>query len=73
MSIGEKLIEKIETYRSVNKKLPETLSDLNEPESMGEGPYYNKIDSDKYEVTFCFGFDDYMTYDSGKKKWLGTY
>ena len=72
MSIGENLIEKIETYKSINKKLPETLSDLNEPESMENGPYYDKIDDNQYEISFCFGFDDDLTYNSVTGKWTGT-
>lgn len=72
ISIGEDLIEKIETYKSINKKLPETLNDLNEPESMENGPYYDKIDDNQYEVSFCFGFDDDLTYNSNTKKWTGT-
>ena len=72
ISIGENLVEKIETYKSINKKLPETLNDLNEPESMENGPYYDKIDDNQYEVSFCFGFDDDLTYNSNTKKWTGT-
>lgn len=70
--IGENLINKVETYKSKYKKLPETLSDLNEIESMGIGPYYNKIDDYQYEISFCFGFDDYMTYNSKKQTWHST-
>ena len=67
--IGEKLIEKIELYQSLHKKLPSDLKDLKETESMGYGPYYQKIDESQYEITFCFGFDEYLIYNSQKKCW----
>ncbi len=72
IDIGEGLIEEIEVYKSINKKLPETLGDLNRPESTGNGPYYNKIDNNQYEIFFCFGFDGDLTYNSVTRKWSGT-
>ncbi len=36
---------------------------------MGEGPYYEKIDSLKYIVYFNIGFDNTLTYYSESKDW----
>lgn len=73
INTGEVLIEKIEAYKATNKKLPETLGDINEPECMGTGPYYEKINDNQYKIVFCFGFDnDELSYDSKTGKWSCT-
>ena len=66
---GQKLINKIDSFQYVNKKLPNSLTDLGETESMGVGPFYEKIDENKYRVYFCIGFDAYKIYNSGTKEW----
>ncbi len=50
-------------------KLPESVKDLNLAPEMGEGPYYEKIDSLKYIVYFNIGFDNTLTYYSESKDW----
>lgn len=66
---GSKLIQKIELYCESYHKLPNSLSDINEIESMGIGPHYNKIDKNNFEVYFCLGFDEYFIYSSKSKEW----
>ena len=63
----EALIHKIDSFNVANNKLPESLRDINIEESMCEGPYYNKVDSNEYEIYFSFGFDEYMIYNSKNK------
>lgn len=67
---GKELIEKIEEYKQKHGKLPENLSDLGVIEAMGEGPYYEKIDSINYIVYFNIGFDNRKVYYSYLKKWV---
>lgn len=69
-SKGNELIDKVEEYKQKNGELPETVSDLGIIETMGEGPYYEKIDSLKYIVFFNIGFDDRKVYYSHLKKWV---
>lgn len=66
---GQVLIDKIEHYRSIHKLLPDDISSLGENETMSDGPYYEKVDSNIYRIYFCLGFDDYKVYDSRDKKW----
>lgn len=69
---GSLLIEKVEKYKIEYGKLPETVSELHIKSEMGEGPYYEKIDSLKYIVYFNIGFDDMLTYDSETNIWKET-
>ncbi len=66
---GFVLIKKVETYKKDYGKLPESVKDLNLTPEMGEGPYYEKIDSLKYIVYFNIGFDNTLTYYSESKDW----
>ncbi|MDD3629571.1 MAG: hypothetical protein PHF55_00890 [Bacteroidales bacterium] len=69
---GNKLIEKIESYRQRHGELPDYVTELGIEEEMGEGPYYEKIDSVKYIVYFNIGFDNSFIYYSDTKKWEWT-
>jgi hypothetical protein len=70
ISKGSELIEKIEEYKQEYGELPETVSDFGVIETMGEGPYYEKIDSLNYIVFFNIGFDNRKVYYSHSKKWI---
>lgn len=69
---GQELINEIELYRGSHNKLPETVKDINEVETMGNGPYYEKVNEMTYKVYFCVGFDKYKIYDSRIKSWNYT-
>lgn len=66
---GSLLIEKVEKYKLQYGKLPESVKDLNIQSEMGEGPYYEKIDSIKYTVYFNIGFDNTLNYYSDTGEW----
>lgn len=66
---GKILIEKIETFRKTNKRLPNNLTEIGINEPMKEGPYYEKKDSLNYIVFFNIGFDNAKIYYSDKKIW----
>ena len=66
---GQVLIDKIEYYKSIHKRLPNSMESLGEKETMSNGPYYEKVDSNVYKIYFCIGFDDYKVYNSRDKKW----
>lgn len=71
-SKGNFIIEKVEEYKSKNKRLPKSLEELNVETGMGEGPYYEMIDSTKYKVYFNIGFDNTLIYHSDTKEWKET-
>ena len=66
---GNILINKIETFRQIEKRLPDNLTDLGIEDPMNSGPYYEKKDSVDYIVFFAVGFDETYTYYSDKKAW----
>ena len=66
---GEFLISKIEEYHKQKDRLPDSLSDLEIAEEMGEGPYYEKKDSLHYIIYFNIGFDNTKIYYSETKEW----
>ena len=64
------LIEKIETFKRLEKRLPNDVKELGLEEPMNDGPYYEKKDNVIYVVFFNVGFDhDTYIYYSDKKKW----
>lgn len=66
---GARLIKKIETYRVLNNRLPNTIADIGLTEPMEQGPYYEKTDSLYYIVFFNIGFDETKTYYSQTQNW----
>jgi len=66
---GTVLIQKIETFRTIEKRLPQNLMELGVEEPMNEGPYYEKLDSVNYKVYFNIGFDNSKVYYSELKEW----
>lgn len=66
---GEILISKIEEYRKQKGRIPDSLSDLEIAEEMGDGPYYEKKDSLHYIIYFNIGFDNTKIYYSKTKEW----
>jgi len=66
---GKQLIEKVEKYKKEYGKLPESTSDLGVQAEMGEGPYYEKLDSTNYTVYFNIGFDNTLMYHSDTGEW----
>lgn len=69
---GSLLIEKVEKYKSQYGQLPESVKNLKIESEMGEGPYYEKVDSLKYIVYFNIGFDNMLTYYSDTEIWKET-
>jgi len=66
---GYLLINKIETFKNKEKRLPNSVKELGNEEPMDEGPYYEKRDSTRYVVFFNIGFDETLIYYSDKKEW----
>ena len=66
---GVILISKIEEYHKQKGQLPNSLSDIEIAEEMGDGPYYEKKDSQYYIVYFNIGFDNAIIYSSKTKEW----
>lgn len=66
---GQVLIDKIESYRRIHKRLPNSIESLGERETMSNGAYYEKVNDNTYKIYFCIGFDDYKVYNSKDNKW----
>ena len=69
---GAVLVEKVEEYKAKHNKLPKSEEDIDFTFEMGNGPFYEKIDSLRYIVYFSIGFDEYFTYSSETKEWENT-
>jgi len=67
--VGGELIEKVEKYHDRTGDLPNSISELELEENMGEGPYYEKVDSNSYKVYFNIGFDNSKVYYSDLDEW----
>lgn len=66
---GDKIVKKIENYRSVNNKLPLSLEDIGVKETM-EGPFfYKRKDSIYYMIWFGTYVGESMYYYSDTKEW----
>ena len=66
---GKWLIEKVENYKKQYGELPESAADLNVESEMGEGPYYEKLDNNRYTVYYNIGFDNTFAYYSDTGEW----
>jgi len=66
---GRSLIDKIETFRQTEHRLPNSVKELGLEEPMNNGPYYEKKDSINYIVFFAVGFDETYIYYSDKNEW----
>jgi hypothetical protein len=66
---GIGIIQKIEFYRMIKGKLPDSLDDIGE-DPQADGPiYYSKIDSVNYEIWFGTTLGESCVYRSETKKW----
>ncbi len=66
---GNKIVEKIENYKSINNELPSSLEDIGIKETM-EGPFfYEKKDSIYYMIWFGTYVGESMYYYSDTKEW----
>lgn len=67
---GQALVEKIENFKEMKGKLPDSISELGIDSEMGEGPYYKKESDSTYIVYFNIGFDNSLVFSSNTKKWI---
>jgi len=72
---GDKVIKKIEQFRSLNNRLPESLTDIGIiVKDEGDPPfYYQKKDSVHYTISFGTILGESKVYHSDSKKWLDTF
>lgn len=69
MTEGNKLVDKIESYRVLNHKLPNSLADIGIKETEDGPLYYEKKDSINYIVWFGTELGESKTYYSSTKRW----
>lgn len=69
MKEGSEVIQKIEIFKTQNKRLPNALSELGIVESESDRIFYEKRTDTYYVVYFNIGFDDIKAYHSDSKKW----
>lgn len=67
--IGSRMVNKVDSFYAINKRLPELQDIMYLEDEHGIGPFYEKISTDKYSIYFGLGFDEYYMYDSDKKEW----
>lgn len=66
---GAFLIDKIENFRQIEKRLPNSVEELGLEEPMNSGPYYERKDCENYVIFFTIGFDETLIYYSDRKEW----
>jgi hypothetical protein len=75
IKFGTELIEKIENYKKINGKLPETndwqtLEKLGFKKDESAKPTYTADPDGNYELVYIDGFDGpYLLWNSQEKKW----
>ncbi|KAF5061563.1 hypothetical protein DSECCO2_314140 [anaerobic digester metagenome] len=71
---GNTLVEKIEVFRTENKRLPTSLDELGIEERDGiDVLYYDKRDSLHYTVSFGTSLGESVIYYSDTKQWEDRY
>jgi hypothetical protein len=71
---GNKLVSKIEYYRTKHNKLPNSLEDIGIEETDGlDVLYYSKKDSIHYIIWFGMDLGESTTYYSDTKTWENLY
>ncbi|THH39805.1 hypothetical protein [Neolewinella litorea] len=68
-SQGKVIVDLVERYRVEQNKLPQSLSDIDYQANMGNGPYYEVLDSADYRIYFTIGFDELYQYSSKNNQW----
>lgn len=67
---GNILIEKVERYKTINNKIPNSLKEIGENEESDNYPFfYQKHDSLYYSISFGISIDDSKIYYSDTKQW----
>lgn len=66
---GAFLIDKIETFRQTENRLPNSVEEIGLEEPMNSGPYYERKDNENYVIFYTIGFDESFIYYSDKKEW----
>ena len=69
--LGEQVVAKVENFRQINGRLPESLQEIGiQVKSLSDPPvYYLKKDSDHYIVWYGLSLGESMAYDSQTKQW----
>ena|ERR1700748_2161205 len=72
---GNELVQRIENFRTKNKRLPNSLQELGskEEESGADAIFYDKRDSSNYTVSFAMSIDYNKFYYSDTKRWEDGY
>jgi effector-binding domain-containing protein len=74
MREGKEIINKVEEYKKVNNRLPNSLSDMGIEEHDGmDALYYYKRDSINYTVSFPISAEKHKFYYSDSQKWEDGY
>lgn len=63
------IIEKVENFRNVNGRLPETIEEVGMDGTQDRLSFYVKTGEDKYEVSYGLDVGISMVYDSKTKRW----
>ena len=66
---GNSIIIKVEEFKRIYGRLPNSRSDMGLPDSESIKPQYIKQNDTDYEIFYPIGFDDGYVYYSKTKKW----
>jgi hypothetical protein len=69
---GNEIIRKIEAFKKSTGKLPDKLEDIGENIKDESPIFYEKIDTDKYEIWFGTTLGSSCVYKSETGKWTPT-
>ena len=67
--LGNEIIEKIEQFKTHEKRLPETLDEIGVPVSESGPIYYRRVGEDRYQLWYGTALGESVTYDSDRKDW----
>lgn len=68
--LGQQVIDKIEQFKTENRRLPESMNEIEPKYYTEEGPiYYQKLSASHYIIWFGLSLGESYTYDSENKRW----
>jgi len=66
---GDVVVQKVETFKKQNGRLPNSRAEMGLPDSETSQPFHEKRGEENYVVYFNIGFDNTKAYYFDSKKW----
>jgi hypothetical protein len=68
MREGSLIVGRVEAFRSAHGRLPNNLEEI-DTRGLSDQVFYQKLDSNNYEVWFSIALGESEVYDSSAKRW----